>query len=421
MKSLKKLLSVVLPLMLCVSMAAPAFAAAFEDLDRAVNGDLGSSGTPIEGSQDRYGYAWNEEAANGAGRWGIEAWDEDDTRHVQLNEDVVRAEPVYNDDDPEESPICDTESIRVGKEVVLDMQGNTIDGRDGGTIFVVSGEKADLTVNAGVKEETGKAGTITGGNANEGANGTGEGGAVRVADGASFEMNGGRVTGNEAEKGGGIYAEAGTEVVLNGTEVSGNGTDDVYLDCGQEDETDGARLSAPEDVVWTDRETQEVYQGNAEATGETGPLSLKWTSPKSNKPGRSDHESWAEPAEVESSDPDGSLGEGPVACAEFIRKMWRLDGEPAPVDGSGLPEGVDSGDEYAAAIAWAVSAGIVPAEGFDPEQLLTVGLAREFLSSFAAYADMVMPELTTLTGGDDDLVMNSDDVLAEFFGGEWGE
>lgn len=101
--------------------------------------------------------------------------------------------------------------------------------------------------------------------------------------------------------------------------------------------------------------------------------------------------------------------------------MWVLDGEPEPLDGLGLPEGLDQDHAYAPAIVWAASAGIVSRDSFDAEALLTVALAREFLTSFAAYADMAMPELTTLTGEDDDLVLNSDDVLDEFFGADGGE
>ncbi len=53
---------------------------------------------------------------------------------------------------------------------------------------------------------------------------------------------------------------------------------------------------------------------------------------------------------------------------------------------------------------------------FDPDNLVLVGAARAFLTGYAAYRAAVLPELTTLVGGDEDVVDNCDAVLAEFFG-----
>lgn len=61
--------------------------------------------------------------------------------------------------------------------------------------------------------------------------------------------------------------------------------------------------------------------------------------------------------------------------------------------------------EYSPAVAWAKSIGIIDGyeDGiFEPDELVTVSTVRSILTRFAAYADMAMPELTTLTGADDE-------------------
>ena len=445
MKSLKKGLSVLLSLVLCGSMVAPAFAATFSDLQDAISDtmstDSGDSGGGSQGGttdtssgdsssepqgsttgtdssshengtvfqtdngQERQGYAWNEQANDNTGWWGIEAWNDGDTRHVQLNENVERIDPT----DPDASH---TEPITVeeNETVVIDTAGNDINGNKGAgnAIFNVSG---NLTVNG--QSEDGKIGTIQGGN-----NIYGNGGAINVGSDATVTLNDVKVTDNTAAgDGDGIYAAEGATVILTGkTEVSGNGTEDddedIYLDDGAT--LNGESLTAPEGTVWTD-EAGKTTPVNSTVSSENGSHSLKWT------PGSGSGNYGGGSTEVEITDPDVPLAEGPVSCAEFIHKMWVLDGEPAPLDDRGLPEGVDEDHEFAPAIAWAASADIVPVDGFDAEALLTVALAREYLTSFAAYADMAMPELVTLTGKDDDLVLNSDGVLDEFFGEKGSE
>ena len=450
MKFFKKISSVLLSLVLCGSMVAPAFAATFTDLNSAIQ----------DNNTEKKTYGEDE---------GITAWTpgtgDSSVRHVELNKDVTR--------DPDAAPSdaggMDGSGmpISIAGTVDLDIGNHTIDGNGLGGIFAVSGE---LTVEA---EE---GGTLKGGSATEG-------GAVRVNDGGSFEMTGGTITGNEAagfndpdhpeygswegnggaiyaekgskatlkdtvvmgntadDNGDGIYAEAGAEVELTGTaKVSGNGKEDVYLEYDEEERT-GAQLIAPDTVTWIENETENTFQGGVDSGSINDPhsLSLRWTDPDPTDPDSGDPtnpdsgdpddpteptesgESGDAPNEVEIADPDVPMIQGPVSCAEFIHKMWVLDGEPEPLDDLGLPEGLDEDHEYASAIAWAASAGIVSRDSFDAEALLTVALAREFLTGYAAYADMAMPELTTLTGKDSDLVMNSDDVLDEFFGGKDSE
>lgn len=444
MKSLKKGLSVLLSLVLCGSMVIPAFAASFEELNIAINDTENTSGERITGTNDTFGYAKNED-----GSYGITAWTDGEgegaTRHVELHEDVVHGDPAPTDA-PEPGTYDNQQgAITVSGKVSIDTNGNTINGNDKGGIFDVQG---DLKVNA----ENG--GTIKGGSGTEG-------GAVHVSAGGSFEMNGGEMTGNKAVnneyapegqnegKGGaiyvetngkatlnntvvtgndaqvngdGIYAEDGAIVNLEGnTEVSNNGDVDVYLEYNEETQT-GAQLNAREDVVWTDTSAPEGEEsevtGGVNSKDKGRPLSLKWANPTTGDNGGG---YGGGDTEVEIADPNVPMSQGPISCAEFIHKIWVLDGEPESLDDRGLPEGVDEDHEFAQAIAWAASAEIVSMDSFDAEALLTVALAREYLTSFAAYADMAMPELTTLTGKDSDLVMNSDDILDEFFGEKDGE
>lgn len=446
MKFCKKVLSVLLSLALCGSMAAPAFAASFADLQAAASGNDGDKENPEQ-------YARHED-----GTCGITAWTDGDTRHVELHENVDR-EPTYTYSPAgEKEPNGGYEApIDISKDVTIDTNGYDINGQNnGGNIFNVN-KDASLTVNAE------KGGVIKGGS-------DPEGGAVHVYEGGSFEMDGGELSGNKADSdtwngdtidgnggaiyvetggtatlkdtvvtgneadvnGGAIYAEDGAEVILEGkTEFSNNGTDDVYLE-HKEDGT-GAVLSgedldesASKDVVWTDAiNGGEPVPVMGRLTSKNGSLSLKWTDPEPSEPANpgtggngNTGDTGTTPPVVEIEDPDTPMAEGPVSCAEFIYKLWLLDGEPAPLDDRGLPAAVSEDHEYAEAIAWAVSADVATIETFDPEELLTVDLARGFLINFAAYADMVMPELTTLIGDDDDLVLNTDDVLAEFFGRE---
>ena len=126
--------------------------------------------------------------------------------------------------------------------------------------------------------------------------------------------------------------------------------------------------------------------------------------------------------EVDIEDPAVPLASGPVTRAQFVDYLWRHEGEPAPVQDDGLFEDVTDEHEYSTAMAWAKSIGIIEAyeDGtFEPDELVTVSAVRSILTRFAAYADMTMPALTTLTGAEDEAVLNCDEVLAEFFGEEY--
>ena len=106
------------------------------------------------------------------------------------------------------------------------------------------------------------------------------------------------------------------------------------------------------------------------------------------------------------------LASGPVTRAQFIDYLWRHEGSPAA-------EGELFADhEYAPAIAWALSFELID-ETFQPDELVTVADVRAILGSFAQVFGtnaVSVADLTTLTGGDGEAVMNCDQVLAEFFG-----
>ncbi|MBD5133936.1 MAG: hypothetical protein HDT38_05640 [Clostridiales bacterium] len=116
---------------------------------------------------------------------------------------------------------------------------------------------------------------------------------------------------------------------------------------------------------------------------------------------------------IEIDDPTVPLAEGPVTCGEFVDYLWRHEGEPEVE--------VVGDHEYAPAISWAHSIEIIPDDGFDPDELVTVAFVRDILANFAVYSDMVMPELTTLKGDEDEAVLNCHEVLAEFYSAELTE
>lgn len=119
--------------------------------------------------------------------------------------------------------------------------------------------------------------------------------------------------------------------------------------------------------------------------------------------------------DIEINDPDVPLAEGPVTCAQFVDYLWRHEGSPE-AEGDLFTD-----HEYAPAIAWALSVGLID-EAFQPDELVTVADVRAILGNFARVFGtnaVAAADLTTLTGADDEAVLNCDQVLAEFFGEEY--
>ena len=128
-------------------------------------------------------------------------------------------------------------------------------------------------------------------------------------------------------------------------------------------------------------------------------------------------------SETEINDPAAPLAAGPVTRAQFIDYLWRHEGEPEGADCTFAD--VPADHEYVLALGWAEANGIAAAydDGtFQPDELVTVAAVREFLGNFASVFGtnaVDVADLTTLTGADDEAVLNCDQVLAQFFGEEY--
>ena len=337
--------------------------------------------------------------------------------------------------------------------------GNTATGSGGGvsvlnngSFTMKGGEISGNTANGGSSSGGGgvhvfnggtftmEGGSISGNNAPNGASGVG----VAVHKNGTFTMNGGEITGDVTVDGdnsavqvhnssftmndgtilGNIsVTDAGgsANVAINGGTVSelkpseGNS----YLDEGHglvknEDGTYSVKELGEDGHIWTEwvetpaqigvdgsRERHCQVEGCGETQNETIPA---LSAPVVNNP---------EPV-VEIEEPAVPLASGPVSQGEFIDYLWRHEGEP---EGGLNAEPIVANDhEYAPAINWAQSIGIISAETFDADELVTVAMVRDILTQFALYVDMVMPELTTLANDGDEAVLNCDEVLTEFFG-----
>ena len=112
-------------------------------------------------------------------------------------------------------------------ETTPDLKGHTIDhgGTDGSVIQVANG--TTLTIKDTSAKESGK---ITGGNGSFG------GGVELVGSGASLILEGGNITENKADKGGGIGSGGGADFIMSGGSITDNEANEnsgaVYLVCG---------------------------------------------------------------------------------------------------------------------------------------------------------------------------------------------
>ena len=129
------------------------------------------------------------------------------------------------------------------------------------------------------------------------------------------------------------------------------------------------------------------------------------------------------PGEVELDETAVPLASGPVTRAEFIDYLWRHEGKPAS-DGVCTFTDVAEDHDYVLALAWAEQSGVAVAYedgAFEPDELVTVGAVREFLSNFARVFGtnaVTVSDLVSLTGADDEAVLSCGEILAEFFGEE---
>lgn len=130
-------------------------------------------------------------------------------------------------------------------------------------------------------------------------------------------------------------------------------------------------------------------------------------------------------------DPDGGDGEvelddidvplaGPVTRGEFVDYLYRREGAPDTALSTFVD--VPADHDYANAVGWGqannIAWGISETE-FAPDELVTVEQVKLFLSRYAAFKGIEMPELAALVGLDDqDPAMNCDEILGEFFGAD---
>ncbi len=233
MKKLNKMLSVVLSLTLCASMVAPAFAASYADLNKAISST--ADGTFGENND-------------------IYASTVDGVRNVTLNGDVNRGE--------KESYI----NIAAGKEVTINLNGHnivddtaqtgatqttynivvqgtlTVEGEgtiksDNSQVITNYSNKSTLNLNGGTVEATG-----TGIAVNTKGTATISEGVTVTSGKTGVQVTGGTLetAGNISGDRNGIVATGNSSVTVTGGSVEGGSTNGLYLEKGATATIDGA-------------------------------------------------------------------------------------------------------------------------------------------------------------------------------------
>lgn len=292
-------------------------------------------------------------------------------------------------------------------------------------------------------------------------NSAANGGAINVS-GDNFTMSGGRIENNTATIGGAILTFRGdvklADVVIAGNTQARGG--EIHNNYGKDITLENTNIQMhldvprPENKGYVSQVTNNGYtltinsehkivikdsEGNEvnavlDATGKhidagelaTDVKSLLITlplSPVPAEPETPDLGGDSGETEIEVNDPAVPLASGPVTRAQFIDYLWRHEGEPEGADCTFADVAEDH--EYVLALGWAEENGIAAADAdgnFQPDELVTVAAVREFLGNFARVFGtnaVAVADLTTLTGADDEAVLNCDQVLAEFFGEEY--
>lgn len=214
-KIMKKCLARVLALTVVASMTCSyAFAASFDDLQNAIDGNTGSGQYIGTNGGDHFGYGTNDD-----GTYGVESWtDSSGDRNVQLNEDVSK------EDGREDGVVVDKEDGNVN----IDLNGNDItsdnydpevgtaangtpgEGGGYGSVIEVK-DDASLTIKDTSSDKAEEQGTISGGF------GLYDGGGGILVNGGTLNMEGGNISDNAS------YAGAGGVGVVNGGEFNMSG------------------------------------------------------------------------------------------------------------------------------------------------------------------------------------------------------
>lgn len=319
---------------------------------------------------------------------------------------------------------------------IVDNTATSSQGGGGGGVWVKNGSTFTM-----------KNGEIAGNKMNGSASG---GGGVGIHQ-ANFIMNGGTIVGNTAAKGDGVQVHGTTgsgvnrgpgSFTMNGGTIKGGltvmdegGNAAVSVEGGNVSSLNDKYLEGKGLLPNADGETYRVvpHGESQHYYGQDGVCRIKGcdaVAPVEEDP--STPVTPTTPDEpvidleedvIDIDDPAVPLAAGPVTRGEFIDYLWRHEDQPQ----AAAPTYVDvpADHEYASAIGWAQSIGIlervVVENSLDPDELVTVAAVRDILIEFAEYAGMEMPELTTLMGEDDEAVLNCDEILAEFFGEEPAE
>lgn len=114
--------------------------------------------------------------------------------------------------------------------------------------------------------------------------------------------------------------------------------------------------------------------------------------------------------DITGTDTDTTIEDGIVPLAGLIDRQTLVS---YLYTHEGSPDGVDAEGEYTLALAWAVANDIVDEED-DPEELVTVAILRDVMTRYAKLLNRTFD--VEIPGEDDDIVMNCDEILAEFFG-----
>lgn len=406
-------------LALCASLVAPSFAATIADLKNVI--DTGSS-LFHENGDFRIEYnegtvkLYEDVAAAGSGNLHLE----NDSYNVtlDLNGHTVQGNTSSNANDA-------TIVLKNGAELTVTDTSEDKDGQ------IVSGTWGGVSVESG-STFTMEGGKVTNNKAyTNGAQNNHSASGVTVKDG-TFIMNGGEISGNNGNKPTVIVKgdEGKGEFEMNGGTIDSGDKTTVSVESGSFSMNDGT-LRADEGVNVLDVadganaefkagnvSSKDVVEDHLHEDSTIGDVKVNgfyqvtYTEPQPGPtvPPTLPEPSVVEDPQVEIDEPAVPLAAGPVTQGEFVDYLWRHEGEPEaePI--------VADDHEYAPAISWAQSAGIIDAETFDADDLVTVAMVRDILTRFALYADMAMPELTTLADDDDEAVLNCDEILAEFFG-----
>lgn len=331
-----------------------------------------------------------------------------------------------NSDDPYNSKGSNTTDLPAGSKIIKDgaetthLAGTTIDKNGNVT---TKGETVTKTTN--------KDGTVTitdaKGDDHE-ITDTNNGKVTVDKDGTTTVPEGGKITdkdGSETTYPDGTTIDKDGNVTGGSSVTKDKGTGDVTIDDGQGGKTE---VTAPEDTEIvvnpdgsvdvpaggkvTDKDGNEYELPEGGKITEDGKVVDKDGNPV--EPKKDDNGS------------GGSQGGGNgVTGGNGEADVIVIDGVEVPLSGlvsvedvlsvlCRLTESVDG--ERDEVVAWAVENGIIDEEA-DVEEIVTVAALRAILANYARAfeLDVDVSALTTLAGEDDDIVMNCDEVIDEFF------